>query len=436
MRATHRSRSAALPALFAATLITLLAAGAALHGSFPASGQSAGTSTGGVSPFLYETGTGGNVACAEITQVANASSLSSSDRVDVQGNGFSGTFPAGLDVTLASNKRSISFTSTFAITAVIVKGGNAANVYVYSPTSPARLADGGLVAPSNPGGGPADVSNVTFCWSTGGNGNGGNGVDIQALCLTEAAKADVGDIVSFTGPILIEDGAVVASSVPAGFIIGFDAMTEQVSFTAPWPVVVAITASSVPVVHLIDPPSTTGSVPFSSNPGDGELVLCGLDGSVVVTLSCAQTGADAELGPVEIREASYDPTALPAGIESLDLDASIAFVSTVPVVGIIVEASAPVLYAFATPLLSGSIPVTVGPEDEIDLVFCVLTASTSTGTTGSSSTTEAPLGATAADPTEIATGGGPGTGLTLGLVAFTILALVASALLLIGTRET
>lgn len=108
--------------------------------------------------------------------------------------------------------------------------------------------------------------------------------------------------------------------------------------------------------------------------------------------------------------AIYDPADLPTGITSLDLSASIGFVSTVPVVGIIVEASPPVLYAFATPLLSGTIPVTVLPEDEIDLVFCVRTASTSTGTTGSSTTPEPLVGATASDPTHIATGGGPPDG--------------------------
>ena len=165
-------------------------------------------------------------------------------------------------------------------------------------------------------------------------------------------------------------------------------------------------------------------------------MLCGLDTSVVVALTCAQTGADAELGPVEIRGATYDPADLPTGITSLDLSASIGFVSTVPVVGIIVEASPPVLYAFATPLLSGTIPVTVLPEDEIDLLFCVRTASTSTGTTGSS-TTPAPeplLGATASDPTQIATGGGPSGRTLLSLIAFVILALTGTSTMVLWSR--
>ncbi len=364
--------------------------------------------------------------------------MSSSDRLEVRGNGLAGTLPDGLVATLSANKRSLGWTSTFAISAVIVKGGDASNVYVYDP---AALSDGQLVAPLRSNGQAADVSNVTFCWDPDPEPPIDD-PDLVALCLAEATKLDIGAIVSFAGPITIVEGDVVASTVPEGFIVTFDPMTEQIGFVAPFEVVVAVTLASDPVVHLIDPPSTSGSVPLASNPGDGDIVLCGLDTSVAVTVSCAQVGADGELGPVPIRAGSVDPSALPAEIVALDLEASIAFVATVPVVGVMVEASEPVLYAFATPVLTGSIPVTVDEETDLDLTFCVLAATTvdsGGGTGGGPSVTSesnpiTPAQAEAQDPTEIATGGGPSGRTLLSLFAFVVLALSGSSTMLLWSR--
>jgi hypothetical protein len=392
----------------------------------------AGTSENGIVPLLLTDGAGGNTTCAE---VPGLSGMSSSERLEVKGNSLVGTLPDGLVATLSANKRSLGWTSTFAISAVIVKGGDASNVYVYDP---AALADGQLVAPLRSNGQAADVSNVTFCWDPDPEPPI-DAPDLVALCLAEATKLDVGAIVSSAGPISIVEGDVVASTVPEGFIVTFDPMTEQVGFVAPFEVVVAVTLASDPVVHVIDPPSTSGSVPLASNPGDGELVLCGLDTSVVVTVSCAQVDADGQLGPVPIRGASFEASALPTGISSLDLEASIAFVATVPVVAVLVEASDPALYAFATPVLTGSIPVTVDEETDLDLTFCVLTAATvdsggSGVTSESNPVTSAQAEAEAQDPTEIATGGGPSGRTLLSLFAFVVLALSGSSTMLLWSR--
>lgn len=433
MRATHRSRgsrtaharrtSVRLPASAFAALLIAAAAGS-MH---VAAAQTApGTSGQGIVPIVIN-GDGGNVTCAE---VPSSATLSSSERLEVRGNSLVGDLPEGLEVVLASNKRSISWTSTFPITAVIVKGGDAANVYVYAPP---LLADTGLVAPPRPNGQAADVSNVTFCWDE----NGGNGVDLQALCLSEATKADVGDIVSFAGPIVIEDGIVDMTTVPAGVMVSFDAMADQLSFTAPFPVVVAVTVASLPVVHPIDPPSTTGGVPLSGNPGGGELMLCGLDTSVVVGESCAQVGADAELGPVPIVGGQIDPLLVPPPVKKLEvLEDAVAFESELPVLGVLVTASPVRLLAFPEPVLAAVVPVPLTEAERVELTFCVRTASTSTGTTGSS-TDPAPeplVGATASDPTEIATGGGPSGRTALGLIAFVVLALSGSSTMLLWSR--
>jgi len=48
------------------------------------------------------------------------------------------------------------------IGAVIVKGGNAANVFYYNPQA---YSDNGLYSPNTPSGKPAAVSHTTFCWN-------------------------------------------------------------------------------------------------------------------------------------------------------------------------------------------------------------------------------------------------------------------------------
>jgi hypothetical protein len=56
----------------------------------------------------------------------------------------------------------VAWSSTFGIGAVIVKGSNDANVYVYELQ---RTSDSGLAAPLNASGGSAGLSNLTFCWN-------------------------------------------------------------------------------------------------------------------------------------------------------------------------------------------------------------------------------------------------------------------------------
>ncbi|PKO08138.1 MAG: hypothetical protein CVU40_16935 [Chloroflexi bacterium HGW-Chloroflexi-2] len=48
------------------------------------------------------------------------------------------------------------------IGAVIVKGGNSANLFFYDPQV---FSDSGLYSPVNNSGNPAEVSHVTFCWN-------------------------------------------------------------------------------------------------------------------------------------------------------------------------------------------------------------------------------------------------------------------------------
>ena len=77
----------------------------------------------------------------------------------------SGTYPlpGGNSVTVTIDGVNFDWTSTLGMDAVIVKGGNAANSYVYDPPAES-LGDDGLHAPNNSSGGPAGLSHINFCW--------------------------------------------------------------------------------------------------------------------------------------------------------------------------------------------------------------------------------------------------------------------------------
>jgi len=117
--------------------------------------SSAPTSDGGVTPYILDNpqNPGGNVACSELGYE------NSSDRVNYNEGSFDAAFPAGISVSTGGTY--VAWTSTFPIGAVIVKGSNAANIYEYIPGS---LGDEDLAAPINESGGPAGLSNLTFCW--------------------------------------------------------------------------------------------------------------------------------------------------------------------------------------------------------------------------------------------------------------------------------
>lgn len=74
------------------------------------------------------------------------------------------TFPGTSEtVNLSSDGTFFSWTSTLSIDAVIVKGGNNANVFVYDPPAEATH-DEGLYSPDNSSGGPAAISHIEFCY--------------------------------------------------------------------------------------------------------------------------------------------------------------------------------------------------------------------------------------------------------------------------------
>jgi hypothetical protein len=133
-------------ALALAMIVALPALAATL--SSPISGN-------GITPYIVdEPGPGGNVTCEQLGYEL------SSARVNYDDGDFDAAFPAGIEVS--TDGKYVSWSSTFGIGAVIVKGSNAANIYEYFPQA---KGDYGLASPVNASGNPADLSNLTFCWN-------------------------------------------------------------------------------------------------------------------------------------------------------------------------------------------------------------------------------------------------------------------------------
>lgn len=111
-----------------------------------------------VTPYIVANpGPGGNVTCAQLGYEKSSARANYNS-----GSGtFDRAFPTGINVTVKSGIY-VDWTSTFGIGAVIVKGGNAANIYEYMPQ---KREDEGLASPPNASGGPAGLSNLTFCWN-------------------------------------------------------------------------------------------------------------------------------------------------------------------------------------------------------------------------------------------------------------------------------
>jgi hypothetical protein len=132
-------------------------------------------SDGGITPFIIEgENEGGNRTCAEVGTAFYGDAnhfLCSSARVNYNSGSFDDDFD---DVTgntdcdlnsievIVTEDTYVSWSALFGIGAVIVKGSDDANIYNYDPQA---TFDSGLASPINASGGPAGLSNLTFCWN-------------------------------------------------------------------------------------------------------------------------------------------------------------------------------------------------------------------------------------------------------------------------------
>jgi hypothetical protein len=120
-------------------------------------------SDAGITPYIIDgANPGGNRTCEEVS-IAFGCSFGNGD--DTQNtppfNGVQGP------ISWTSDGTYVTWTSTEPINAaVIVKGGADANVYFYGcGVDDCTDGDSGLASPLNASGGPAGLSNITFCWN-------------------------------------------------------------------------------------------------------------------------------------------------------------------------------------------------------------------------------------------------------------------------------
>lgn len=128
-------------------------------------------SDAGIVPVVLEgANNGGNITCDEVAAAFRLSPgyFYCGEKVDFNDGTFAGDFPDGLTVDVTDGTY-VSFDMEaplviggveYIVGAVIVKGGNSANVYFYPGGS---MADKGLSSPVNRSGKPAGLSNLSFC---------------------------------------------------------------------------------------------------------------------------------------------------------------------------------------------------------------------------------------------------------------------------------
>jgi len=132
--------------------------------------QSTPISENGIVPYIIPgQNPGGNRTCDEVEEAWGKGDdyFICGEKIDYEEDeGWLGDFPDGLQVTVDDENKTLSFSmdecisidgKSYKVGAVIVKGGNGANVYFYENGT---LSDAGLGAP----GGKFLVSNLTFCF--------------------------------------------------------------------------------------------------------------------------------------------------------------------------------------------------------------------------------------------------------------------------------
>lgn len=114
---------------------------------------------------------GGNVDCTQLDFLGYKVMTTARNDYNPKTDSFANGWPTGLLVKVYDGK-SVSFQidgsinlgdgKCYKVGAVIVKGGDASNIYNYSDLGGVTM-DRGLVAPNNASGRPAGLSNLTFC---------------------------------------------------------------------------------------------------------------------------------------------------------------------------------------------------------------------------------------------------------------------------------
>jgi len=255
-----------------------------------------GTSTSGVVPTVRSDTGENRTDCGSIHSEVP---LTTSGKLVWQADEQAEKIPDGFTVTVTDDKKFVSWTSEWPITAVIVRGNNSSHIYLYVPP---LLEDAGLIAPLGNNDRLTNVGVVTFCWLE-------PIPDLEALCEAAGTDLGLGEVVSFAGPISFQDG--VAETLAIGVTASY--ASESVTFGAPFPVVMVVTLVGATIeYYAFDPAVTTGSVDLAA-PGSGEVVLCGLTSTTTSTTTPTTTTPTTTLPPESVATFATLPTAIASG---------------------------------------------------------------------------------------------------------------------------
>lgn len=202
----------------------------------------------------------------------------------IDGN-TSGTYTVpnvgSITLTYDSTTKMFDWTSTFGIDAVLAKGGNGANLYVYDPPAES-FGDEDLVSPDNESGGPADLSHATFCY------------DFE-LAVSKTAETSFTRSYDWTIEKVGDQTALTLSEGQV-FTVNYDVTVNAAKVDSDWSVEGDIT------IHNPDPTLT------ATITGVTDVVSSGL----AATVDCGVT-FPYNLAPGGTLECTYGPLGLPDG---------------------------------------------------------------------------------------------------------------------------
>ena len=189
-----------------------------------------------------------------------------------------GTYDLGTGtVTYSTDGTYVTWSSTFGVDAVIVKGGPNANAYVYDPPAES-FGDGGLVSPDNASGGPAGLSHVEFCYDYEVGVTKTADTSLTRTWTWDIVKsADATELVLSTGQVHVVNYVVTvdAAAVDSDF-----AVSGEIEITNPDPTLTAVVTSVADVVSPAIAATVDCGAPFPISILPGGSLTCSYDAAL------------------------------------------------------------------------------------------------------------------------------------------------------------
>lgn len=184
-----------------------------------------------------------------------------------------------------------NWTSTLGMDAVIVKGGNNANAYVYDPPAES-FGDGGLHSPDNASGNPAAISHIEFCYDYELTASKtANATYTRTYTWTITKTVDDDTHVGFTGDSFVSNYDVVVDQTvtdSAFAVSGTITVNNPTPFPVSFSVADSVGGNAATVVCPTNTVAAGGSVVCTYSVGLGAKT----DGTNVATVTSNTAGID------------------------------------------------------------------------------------------------------------------------------------------------